>query len=90
MTIMSTEPHSDPVLLGVLLGWKRFPSPTGSIIRLQVAKTMADVAARKIQEHDLALSAIQMRQLGEDLIRAADEREGRRTPTRRRRWWSRQ
>lgn len=85
---MSTEPHSDPVLLGVLLGWKRFPSPAGSIVRLQVARTMADAAAGKIDEHDFALSAIQMRQLGEDLIRAADEREGRRPPpTGRRRWW---
>lgn len=83
---MSTKP---PNLLGILLGWKRYPSPSGGIVRLQVAKTKADVTAGTIDEHDFALSAVQLRQLGEDLIRAADEREGRRPADSGRKWWNR-
>ena len=84
------DPAKDtPVLLGLLLGWKRYPAPSGSILRLQVSRSAAAAKHGEYCEHDLSISAIQMRQLGEDLIRAADERDGRLPTPRHESLWQR-
>jgi hypothetical protein len=59
------------------------------ILRLQTAKNVVAYKKGEIDEHDVALSIIQLRQLAEDLIRGADELEGRdsRKERRRRSWW---
>ena len=77
----------NPVLLGAVLGWLRFPmGERGVIVRVQVTKAFDRKKEETVEEYDLALTTLQLRALGEDLIRAADEHEGR--PTRlRRKWW---
>jgi hypothetical protein len=61
-----------------------------TILRIQMAKTVTAYQEGKLDEYDLALSTIQLRQLGEYLLRAADAAEDRETRIvrrRRRRWW---
>lgn len=94
---MAGGERPDPTLIGILAGWMRIPSarldpggPRTTILRLQSAKTTTAYHRREFDEYDVALSSVQLRQLGEDLIRAADEAENRETrilKRRRRRWW---
>ena len=76
----------DPVMLGALLGWKRIPIGTGAVVRVQVTRSLRRDHEDFVDEYDVALTANQLRILGEDLIRAADEHEGR-VPVAKRRWW---
>ena len=78
-----------PEVLGALVGWKRFQSPSGVIVQFQTARSANGAAPEKIDEYQVALTAQQMRLLGEDLERAADEIEGRTEDRPRRRGWLR-
>jgi len=75
-----------PVLLGALLGWSRYPMLNGIIVRLQTARSAAEAADGQIDEHDVVMTANQLRQFAHDLLNAADQFDGR-LPERRRRWW---
>lgn len=77
-----------PALLGALLGWRRFPLAKGGLVRLEVARRVEEARTGTYGLFDVALSRTQLRALGEDLIRAADEADGRpRDAERRRKWW---
>jgi hypothetical protein len=94
---MARGERPDPTLIGILAGWMRIPSarldpggPRTTMLRIQAAKTTAAYHRHEFDEYDVAMSSIQLRQLGEDLIRAADEAEDRETRIfrrRRKRWW---
>ena len=82
----AAENACEPTLIGALLGWKRMPMGGGAILRVQVTRDLDRETHDSVDEYDVALSATQLRTLGQDLIRAADEQESR-GPAARRRWW---
>jgi hypothetical protein len=82
----AVENVREPTLIGALLGWKRMPMGAGAILRIQVTRDLDREMHDSVDEYDVALSATQLRQLGQDLIRAAEEQD-RSGPATRRRWW---
>ena len=83
---MPDDKMETPELLGALVGWLRFRSRNGNILRLQCAKSLDDAKDGLIRHYDMALNSRQLRALAHDLVLAADELEGR-TEHRSKRWW---
>ena len=82
----AVENAREPTLFGALLGWKRMPMGAGAILRFQVTRDFDREQHDSVDEYDVALSAKQLRQLGQDLVCAADEQE-KSGPAAKRRWW---
>lgn len=69
---------------GIVVGWVnlligRSAGGTDSthLLRVQTARSAVAARAGNIEEHELVLNRTQLRQLGESLIRSADDAEGR-------------
>ena len=80
------EKERRSAVLGAVIGWRRFPAPHGAVLRVQTVTSVDQAHQGAAAEHDLVLNVLQLRALGEDLIKAADEREGR-EPPHLKRWW---
>ena len=84
--VESMEKEREVVALGAVIGWRRFPTSNGAVVRVQTATSIEQAHRGEAAEHDLALNALLLRALGEDLIKAADEHEGR-EHAHVKRWW---
>lgn len=84
---MANDRMETPELLGALVGWLRFRSRNGNIVRLQCAKSLEDAKGGSIRHYDMALNARQLRAFAHDLVLAADELEGK-AQDRGKRWWN--
>ena len=62
------------------------PMGMGALVRVQVTKTINREGGGAVEQYDVALTSLQLRALGEDLVRAANEDEGRPSPAKRK-WW---
>jgi hypothetical protein len=65
----------DPVVRGALVGWRQSQSEHGAVLRLQVARSAADVRDRSWDKVEIALNERQLRSFARDLVRAAHERD---------------
>jgi hypothetical protein len=64
-----------PVVRGALAGWRQSPSEHGTVLRLQVARTVDDARNKSFDKVEIALNERQLRSFTRDLVRVAAERD---------------
>lgn len=65
----------DPLVRGALVGWRQATSEHGAVLRLQVARSVADARERSFDKIEIALNDRQLRSFARDLVRTARQRD---------------